>query len=111
MKVAVIGSRDFNDYERLKKVLNNINVTHIISGGARGADRLGERYADENGIPKTIYIPDWDKYGKGAGFIRNQLIIDDAELVVVFLDGKSNGTRDSMKKAHKQRKEIYILYF
>ena len=111
MKVAVIGSRTFDDYDRLKKVLNNLTISHFISGGAIGADKLGERYADENSIPKTIHLPDWDKHGKAAGFIRNSDIINDSDMIVACWDGKSRGTRNSMGKAHKLKKDIFILYF
>ena len=111
MKVAVIGSREFDDYDRLKEALDRINMTHLVSGGADGGDTLGERYADENGIPKTIHLPDWKRYNKAAGFIRNQLIIDDAELIVACWDGKSGGTKDSLDKAQAQKKDTYILFF
>lgn len=111
MKVAIIGSRDFNDYGKLKEVLNFFKPTKIISGGAKGADLLGEKYANENGIEKIIHYPDWDKHGRGAGFVRNQLIIDDCDVVIAFWDKKSKGTRDSITKAHKASKSIFINYF
>jgi predicted Rossmann fold nucleotide-binding protein DprA/Smf involved in DNA uptake len=68
MKVAVIGGRDFKDYELVKKTLSKLTITVIVSGGALGADLLAERYADENNIPKKIFLPDWKTYGKIAGF-------------------------------------------
>jgi hypothetical protein len=108
MKVAVIGSRSFNDYDEVKKTLKDIVITLIVSGGAKGADTLGERYADENNIPKKIFFPDWKKYGKKAGFIRNTEIINEADLVVAFWDGESNGTKDSIKKAKEQNKKIVL---
>ena len=110
MIIAVIGSRDFTDYGKLKTILDRLKPTKIISGGASGADTLGERYADENKIQKVIYLPEWDKYGKGAGFVRNQLIIDDCEMVVALWDGKSRGTRNSIGIAHTQMKPIFIIY-
>ena len=86
MKVAVIGSRTFNDYEEVKRSLSAINITLLVSGGAKGADTLGEQYAKENNIPTKIFLPDWNKHGKAAGFIRNTDIINEAELVVAFWD-------------------------
>ena len=68
MKVVVAGSRNFNDYELLKKELNKINITELISGGARGADKLGEKYAKENNIKIIRILPEWDKYGKEQGY-------------------------------------------
>jgi hypothetical protein len=111
MKVAVIGSRSFNDYERLKDTLSKIDVSLLVSGGANGADKLGEQYANENNIPTKIFLPDWEKHGKAAGFLRNTDIINEAELVVAFWDGSSNGTRDSIQKAEKQGKKVMIVTF
>jgi hypothetical protein len=108
MKVAVIGSRTFNDYESVKDKLDSISdITLIVSGGAMGADTLGERYARENGISTVIFKPDWSK-GRGAGFLRNTDIINEADIVVAFWDGKSRGTLDSIKKAEKQGKKVLI---
>ena len=89
MKLAVIGSRDFNNYEQLCEHLdklqtdNTINV--IISGGAKGADSLAAKYAKEHDIELIEHKPDWQKYGRGAGMVRNKLIIDDSDEVIAFL--------------------------
>jgi hypothetical protein len=109
MKVAVIGSRDFNDYEEVKQTLLTINITLLVSGGAKGADSLGERYAKEHNIETKIFLPDWDKYGKKAGFLRNTDIINEAELIIAFWDGQSKGTKDSIDKAEKKGKKVVII--
>lgn len=109
MKVAVIGSRTFNDYEEVKKVLSTMNITLLVSGGAKGADSLGERYAKEHNIETKIFLPDWNKHGKVAGFLRNTDIVNEADLVVAFWDQKSKGTLDSIKKADKLGKRILII--
>lgn len=111
MKVAVIGSRNFSNYNLLKAILDEIFITQIVSGGAKGADTLAERYAKENKIPTKIFLPDWNKHGVSAGFIRNTDIINDADYVVAFWDNKSNGTRDSINKAKIANKEIIIIKF
>jgi len=111
MKVAVIGSRSFNDYERVKQTLSSMTITLIISGGAKGADTLAERYAKENGIPTKIFLPDWEKHKKAAGFIRNTDIINEAEVVVAFWDNSSRGTLDSINKAKTQNKKVIIVSF
>lgn len=111
MKVAVIGSRTFDNYEEVKRTLSAINITLLVSGGAKGADTFGEQYAKENNIPTKIFLPDWEKHGKAAGFIRNTDIINEAELVVAFWDQKSNGTKDSIEKADKAGKKILIITF
>lgn len=111
MKVAVIGGRDFNDYERLKSVLSLFPITVIVSGGAKGSDSLGEKYADENNIKKQIFIPQWDLFGKSAGFLRNTTIIENCDIVVACWDSKSRGTRDSIGKANKLKKDTFIIYY
>ena len=110
MNVAVIGSRTFEDYTYLSKVLDVIKhkIDHIVSGGARGADSLAYLYAENNGIKTIIYKAQWDKYGKGAGYIRNKLIIDDCDVVIAFWDGKSKGTKHSIDLATKQKKKVII---
>jgi len=128
MIVAIIGSRSFENYELLKfKLLPyKASITKIVSGGALGADKLGEIFAKEFNIPTEIFEAEWENfaepckikknsYGKEynalAGFNRNTKIIEKANLVAVFWDGKSPGTRDSMKKAHQMKKDILIIYF
>ncbi len=77
MKAAIVGSRTFNDYGKLQNFINeicekeNIDIDTIVSGGAIGADRLGEQYAKNNGIPTVVFLAEWNKYGKRAGIIRN----------------------------------------
>ena len=109
MKVAVIGSRDFNDYEEVKQTLSTINITLLVSGGAKGADTLGERYAKEHNIETKIFLPDWEKHGKKAGFLRNTDIINESDLVIAFWDGQSKGTKDSIEKAFKSEKKLLII--
>ena len=113
MKYAIIGSRNFNDYNRLKSTLDHElpRIDLIISGGASGADTLAEKWADENNIPSRIFHAEWEKYGKSAGFIRNRLIIDLADKVIAFWDGKSKGTANSISLAKKKNKKVSIVYF
>jgi len=127
MKVAVIGSRTFNDYKRLKRILDLYPISKIISGNASGADTLGEKYADKKGIKKDIYPAKWDdlttepciiktnKYGKQynalAGHNRNTDIINNCDMIIAFWDKKSKGTKDSLDKAQAQKKTTLIVYF
>lgn len=110
MKLAIIGGRDFLDYELLKSVVDKVKtpITLIVSGGANGADRLAERYARERGIPTKIFPAEWDKYDKRAGFLRNVDIITEADGVIAFWDGESRGTKSSIEIAEKQGKKVYI---
>ena len=112
MKVAVIGGRDFSNYELLVKTINDIKgIDLIVSGGALGADSMGAHYANHNNIPTLIFKPDWRKYGKGAGFIRNKDIINNSDIVVAFWDGKSKGTRNSIDTALKLNKDVRIIKY
>ncbi len=109
MKVAVIGSRTFDDYELVKETLSNIDITLLVSGGAKGADSLGERYANENNIETLIFKPDWKKYGPSAGPLRNTDIVNNADTIIAFWDNESRGTKDSITKAEKLGKEVIII--
>jgi hypothetical protein len=114
LNIAVIGSRDFDNYEYVKYRLGQLqhkfpNQTFkVVSGAARGADSLGEKWANENGLKTQIFPADWDKYGKRAGYIRNEDIIKNADIVVSFWDGQSKGTQHSMELALKQKKELLV---
>jgi hypothetical protein len=71
MKLVIFGSREIEDMRTLENALEacgmTSQVTEIVSGGARGVDRLGERYARQHGLPCTVFPAEWDKYGKSAG--------------------------------------------
>jgi hypothetical protein len=112
MKVAVIGSRTFNDYTLLKKTLDDIpGLSVIISGGAKGADSLAEQWAQEKGIETMVFKPDWAKYGRGAGVVRNRLIIEDCDCCIAFWDGVSKGTKSSIDHCNKLNKKITVHIF
>jgi len=120
MNMAIIGGRDFNDYNLMVQTINNYllsksidfsMVDYIISGGAKGADSLGEIYAREFNIKTIIFLPNWEKYNKSAGFIRNQDIINKSDIIFAFWDGKSKGTKHSINIATKQNKKIIITKY
>ena len=110
-KIAVIGSRKFSDYDVLKKALDEHPAFILVSGGARGADSLSERYADEKGYEKIIHLPDKKKYGRGAYHRRNQLIVDDADEMIAFLLNESKGTKHSLELARKKGMPVTIITF
>ena len=91
MKVAVIGSRSLR-VDDLGKYLPE-GVTEIVSGGAKGVDTSARKYALANGIKLTEFLPEYDKYGRGAPLRRNITIIEHADLVLAFWDGRSHGTK------------------
>ena len=81
----------------------------IISGHARGADTLGERFAREQGHGLEIYPADWDSFGKRAGFIRNSRMVAIADAAVAFWDGASHGTLDTIKKMQADNKPVTVF--
>ena len=113
LRVAIIGGRDFKDYDLVKLTMSPyINkVSTMVSGAALGADKLGEKWADEYGIPKLIFEPEWEKHGKAAGFIRNKTIVANSDLVVCFWDGASKGTANSIQHAHDLNKNLLIIRY
>jgi len=112
MKIAVIGSRTFNDYELLSRTLDQYKITMIISGGAKGADTLGANYAKEHNIELVEYYPEYEKYGKKkAPFIRNRTIVDDSEIVIAFWDMGSTGTKHAITYATSKKKKVIIINY
>lgn len=91
MRVAVIGSRNITNIH-LQKYLPP-TTTQIVSGGARGVDTCARNYAKAAGIPLVEFLPDYARYGRGAPLRRNVTIIQNADLVLAFWDGKSRGTK------------------
>lgn len=110
MRLAVVGSREFNDYEFMKKILEHYPCTQIISGGAKGADSLAKQYSAEKGILLKEFLPNWDVYGKSAGFIRNKRIVAASDEVVAFWDGESKGTKHTIDIAEESGKPVHIYW-
>lgn len=111
MKIAIVGSRDYPRPQQVVRYIEQLPYTDvIISGGARGVDRIAEHVARERGMQTIIYPADWEKYGKSAGMIRNREIIEAADKVVCFWDGVSRGTNHSINLAKKLRKPLEIIF-
>ena len=113
MKLAVIGSRNFEDDRKLDETLNGFEkeIKVVVSGGAKGADELSEKWARKNDIPTKIFLPDHEKYHKGAYRIRNEQIAKECDELVAFWDGKSKGTKQTMDFAKKLNKKVHIINF
>ncbi len=113
--LAIIGSRTFDNYDYLCEVAVQFylreNYDTIVSGGAKGADNLGKRYAEYWGMKYIEFLPNWDLYGKSAGFKRNIEIITKADHIWAFWDGLSNGTRHSLNIAKQLKKISFVFYF
>ena len=81
MKIAVIGSRGFNNVPLLEQKLDAFksSIVELVSGGAKGADTHAEAWALANNVPVTLFKPDWKKYGRAAGIKRNKQIIESCD--------------------------------
>ena len=117
-KVIVAGCRDFDDYgllcESCDRLLAQKHQTHdivIVSGTARGADTLGERYARERGYAVEQYPADWQREGKAAGFIRNAQMASVADALIAFWDGQSRGTAHMIELARKHELQVRVVPF
>jgi hypothetical protein len=115
MRVLICGGRDFSDRSAMSRTLMKYRPQSIatgvsdcifILGGAPGADRLAEEWADTFGVRKRIFPADWKVHGRAAGPIRNQRMIDDGkpDLVIAFPGGR--GTADMVARARKAGIEV-----
>ena len=113
--ILIAGSRNFNDYDTAKDfidlcIINVEGQLTFISGGCRGADALGERYALEHDIPLMHFPAEWDKYGKAAGPIRNEKMGELCDILICFWDGESRGTAYVIDFCKKKNKKIFIKF-
>lgn len=132
--LAIVGSRSIGDADRYYAIIENgplaktwaeldyfemsdhihANVdvsclTRIVSGGAKGVDKMAERFAKENHIEMEVIPAEWNKFGRSAGFLRNQTIIEACNAVIVFWDGVSSGSKHAMILAPKMSREIIVI--
>ena len=118
MHIIIAGCRDFNDYSVVEKeMMNYIGKfigkleIEIISGGAPGADALGERFAKEHGLPLRVVPADWKTYGRSAGPRRNEQMARMAGTLVAFWDGKSRGTKNMIEAARKHGLCVKVIAY
>lgn len=107
MKVAVIGSRGLQ-IDNLQEYLPE-NTDEIVSGGAVGIDSCAKEYANKNMLKYKEFLPDYKSYGKSAPLKRNLQIIDYADIVIAFWDGKSKGTQYVINSCNRINKKIIII--
>ena len=114
-RVIIAGSRTFDDYDSLVYLVDSTlatlgvdsNSTEIVSGTAKGADSLGEKYANDRGIKIKQFPALWKRYGKSAGMIRNREMLEYINqdgyngVVLAFWDGKSRGTYNTIQQGKK----------
>ena len=115
LKVIVAGGRDFTDYDKLSAVIfdyaesvgEDVAVS-IVSGMARGADKLAHTFARNEGVQVHEFPADWDTYGKRAGFIRNDAMSVFADELIVFWDGLSKGTWNMIQTMERLNKPVHL---
>jgi hypothetical protein len=115
MKVIIAGGRTFYDYDLLCKTCDNAlrlqREVEIVSGTANGADKLGEKYAKEKGYPIKQFPANWDKYGKSAGYKRNEEMAKYADALIAFWDGKSKGTKHMIELANRYGLKVKTVFY
>ena len=115
LRVIIAGSRDFDDYALLQDhadyMLSRQEDIEIVSGGASGADALGERYAKERGYRLKIFPADWAKYGRIAGPIRNREMAAYADALLAYWDGRSRGTKNMIDEARANGLKVSIKIY
>ena len=107
MKLAIIGSRTCPPVD-IEQYLKYIPDT-IVSGGARGADTYAREFAQKHNLKLIEFLPEYDKYGRGAPLVRNKLIVDECDCVLAFWDGTSRGTKFTLDYAKEKGKPIKII--
>lgn len=117
MRIIIAGSRTITDYNLVKKIIEN-NLLKVneceepfsfILGGARGVDKLAERWAIANNIGYSVLEAQWDLYGKKAGYLRNVTMAKDADALIAIWDGWSKGTKHMINIAKEKGLKVYVF--
>jgi hypothetical protein len=114
VKVIIAGSRDYTDYALVKNAVtaianeSDLKITEIVSGGARGVDALGERYAREHNFPCNRFPADWNQYGLSAGPRRNQEMARHGDVLIAFTSG-GPGTTNMIQAMRRTGKPVFIV--
>lgn len=110
MRTIIAGSRGCTDPGTLRAAMSACGwvPTVVISGTARGVDRMGESWAERCGIPVVRYPAAWERYGVSAGYQRNDLMASHAEALVALWDGKSRGTAHMIRAAERRGLRVFV---
>jgi len=112
MKTIIAGSRDFEDDILMQRILSSIpDISEVVCGGARGADKQGQLWAYDNNIPIKMFLADWNTYGKSAGYKRNVQMAEYADCLIAFWDGVSKGTSHMIKEAKKRKLIVHVIMY
>jgi hypothetical protein len=94
----------------VRKEINRLKPDEIVSGGAAGVDKMARDVAFRDNFFYIEFLPDWTKYGRAAGALRNKKIVDYCDKLIAFWDGKSKGTKISIDMAEKAGKLLGVYY-
>ena len=118
-KIIIAGGRSFNNYELLKErcdhylskaIMNKDNII-IVSGTANGADKLGEKYAQEKGFTIERHPAKWKELGKKAGYVRNKEMAEVSNALIAFWDNKSRGTKHMIDLAKERKLHVRVVSY
>lgn len=112
MKVLICGSRNFDNKELIRQVIDSLpSDTVIIHGAASGADTIAGTLAKERGLKVVEFPADWKKYGRSAGPIRNKQMLTESvpdRIHAFYTDkSKSKGTASMVKQAKRKGIEVF----
>lgn len=112
VRCIIAGSRDGIGYDAVEKAVEASGwadrITTVLSGGARGVDTYGERWAEASGPPVERHPPKWSQHGGAAGPIRNREMAECSDALVAVWDGESKGTRNMIEQARARRLQVYV---
>ena len=110
MKVIIAGSRTITNEQAIFTAIkeSGFEITEVVSGGAAGVDKFGEKYANRYDIPLKIFPADWEKKKASAGIIRNAEMAKYAEALIAVWDGKSRGTKNMIETATKKGLKVFV---
>lgn len=110
LRVIIAGGRDIHDYNLITEAIEECQfpIATVVSGGAKGVDALGEKYAIETNKTLHIYEADWERHGRAAGPIRNRKMAENADALIAIWDGKSRGTKNMIETATKLGLLVYV---
>jgi len=117
IKLVIAGGRDFQDFDLLCKSVDNFildlwpSSIKIVCGMCQGADMLGARYANQHDYSVICMHADWAKYGKSAGYRRNEEMAKISDASIVFWDGKSKGTKHMIDLTKKYNNKLTIINY
>lgn len=108
-RIAIIGSRDYPDLEQVRAYVRGLPPdTVVVSGGARGVDATAADEAERRGLDVREFMPVYDRHGRRAPLVRNELIVRECTRLVAFCDGKSTGTMHTVGLARKAGKPVEL---